>query len=40
MGAGALAVAAGDKIRTLELIADEKSRNPNANQAAYLLVGM
>ena len=50
LGAGALAMAAtavappadaaGDKIRQLELVADEKSRNPNANQAAYLLVSM
>ncbi len=32
--------AAGDKIRTLELIADTRARNPNGNQAAYLLVDM
>jgi peptide/nickel transport system substrate-binding protein len=47
-GAGALilgslanpAWAAGDRVRSLELTADTKDANPNANQAAYLLVDM
>ena len=34
------AAAAGDKIRTLELVADTRAGNPNGNQAAYLLVEM
>jgi peptide/nickel transport system substrate-binding protein len=32
--------AAGDKIRTIELTADTRDANPNANQAAYLLADM
>ena len=34
------ALAAGDRVRSLELTADTKAANPNANQAAYLLVDM
>jgi ABC-type transport system substrate-binding protein len=34
------AMAAGDRVRSLELTADTKAANPNANQAAYLLVDM
>ncbi len=34
------AQAAGDKIRTIELVADTRDANPNANQAAYLLADM
>src|SRR5258708_35415220 len=32
--------AAGDRVRSLELTADTKDANPNANQAAYLLADM
>jgi hypothetical protein len=32
--------AAGDKIRSIELVADTRDANPNANQAAYLLADM
>ncbi|MGH6902070.1 MAG: ABC transporter substrate-binding protein [Geminicoccaceae bacterium] len=49
LGASALAIAlvlapgvaaAGDKVRTLELTADTRDANPNANQAAYLMVDL
>lgn len=47
-GAGVLALtslqpearAAGDRVRSIELTADNKAANPNANQAAYLLADM
>ncbi|MSP48174.1 MAG: twin-arginine translocation pathway signal protein [Alphaproteobacteria bacterium] len=48
LGAGVLALtsvqpdawAAGDRVRSIELTADTKAANPNANQAAYLLADM
>ena len=48
LGAGVLAstsvqstaFAAGDRVRSIELTADTKAANPNANQAAYLLADM
>lgn len=33
-------VQAAEKVRTIELVADPRDRNPNANQAAYLVADM